>query len=115
MVNKVILMGWLGSDPELTHTTTGKAVAKFSLATREKYKGTTTTQWHKIVAWLKLAEICAQYLKKGQQIYVEGKINYREWEKDGKKHYATEIHIDKMKMIGSKQAAAGEGYDDIPF
>lgn len=117
MANKVILMGWLGSDPELTQTAGGKAVAKFSLATREKYKDTTTTQWHKIVAWQKLAEICGKYLTKGQQVYVEGKISYREWEKDGKKHYATEIVIDKMEFVGSKgdkQTAAGD-YGDIPF
>jgi single-strand DNA-binding protein len=118
MANKVILLGWLGSDPELTQTPAGKAVAKFSLATRETYKGTTNTQWHKIVAWGKLAEICAQYLKKGQQAYFEGKIQYREWEKDGRKHYATEIVVDKLEFVGSKgekQTAAHEGYDDIPF
>jgi single-strand DNA-binding protein len=118
MANKAILLGWLGSDPELAQTTGGKTVAKFSLATRETYKGKTTTQWHKIIAWQKLAEICTQYLTKGQQVYVEGKIVYREWEKDNKKHYATEIHIEKMEFVGSKgekQTTEAEGYNDIPF
>lgn len=118
MANKVILLGRLGSDPEVSETTTGKMVAKFSLATTETYKHKTTTQWHKIVAWGKLAEICQKWLAKGQQVYVEGKISNREWEKDGRKHYSTEIVIDKMEFVGSrgeKQTAGQEGYDDIPF
>jgi single-strand DNA-binding protein len=117
VANKVILLGRLGSDPALTETPAGTKVTKFSLATSETYKGKTTVQWHKIVAWGKLAEICGKYLVKGQQAYFEGKVQYREWEKDGKKHYSTEIVIDKMEFVGSKgdKQTVGEGYDDIPF
>jgi single-strand DNA-binding protein len=118
MANKVILLGRLKADPEVRHTTSSTAVAKFTLATSETYKGKTTTQWHRIIAWGKLAEICGKYLTKGQQVYLEGKITYQEWEKDGRKHYSTEIVIDKMEFVGSKgekQTAAGEGYEDIPF
>lgn len=115
MANKAILMGRLGVDPEFTQTASGKDVAKFSLATSETYKGKTTVQWHKIVAWGKLAEICQKYLKKGSQVYLEGKIVYREWEKDGKKHYATDIVIDKLEFVGSKPAEGSEDYDNIPF
>jgi single-strand DNA-binding protein len=116
VANKVILMGRLGSDPALTATTNSQ-VAKFTLATSETYKGKTTVQWHKIVAWGKLAEICAAHLVKGQQAYFEGKINYREWEKDGKKHYATDIVIDRMEFVGKKgeQPALEPDYGDIPF
>lgn len=112
MANKVILLGRLGADPELAQTSIGTPVAKFSLATSETYKGKTTVQWHKIVAWGKLAEICEKHLVKGQQAYFEGKIQYREWEKDGKKHYATDIVVDKMEFVGSKKAG---DFSDIPF
>lgn len=118
MANKVILLGRLGSDPEVAYTPKGTAVAKFSLATSEKYKDKETTQWHRIVVWGKLAEICGKYLTKGQQVYLEGKITYQQWEKDGKKNYSTEIVIDKMEFVGSKgekQTAGQEGYNDIPF
>ena len=111
MANKVILLGRLGSDPALT-VTANSQVAKFSLATSETYKGKTTVQWHKIVAWGKLAEICGKHLVKGQQAYFEGKIQYREWEKDEKKYYATEIVVDKMEFGGSKKV---EDYSEIPF
>jgi single-strand DNA-binding protein len=115
VANKVILLGRLGSDPVVTNTPAGKTVAKFSLATSEKYAGKTTVQWHKIVAWEKLAEICQKYLKKGAQAYLEGKITYREWEKDGKKHYSTEIVADKVEFVGSKPTAEEPDYNDIPF
>ena len=115
MANKTILLGRLGSDPEVTTTATGKMVAKFSLATSETYKGKTTVQWHKVVAWGKLAEICQKWLTKGQQVYVEGKISYREWEKDGRKQYGTDIVIDHMEFVGNKEKAAAEDYGDIPF
>jgi single-strand DNA-binding protein len=118
MANKLILLGRLGSDPEVTTTPKGTAVAKFSLATSEKYKDKETVQWHRIVAWGKLAEICGKYLTKGQQAYFEGKVTYQQWEKDGKKHYSTEIVIDKMEFVGSrgeKQTAAQDSCDDIPF
>jgi single-strand DNA-binding protein len=118
VANKVILLGRLGSDPEVAYTPQGTAKAKFSLATSETYKGKTTVQWHRIIAWGKLAEICGKWLTKGQQAYFEGKIIYQEWEKNGKKHYSTEIVIDKMEFVGSKgekQTATQEGYEDIPF
>lgn len=115
MANKVILLGRTGSDPEIKVTTNSR-VAKFSLATTETYKGVKTTQWHKIVAWGKLAEICEKYVTKGQELYLEGKIQYREWEKDGRKYYATEIVADKVQFVGSKgEKTAQEGYEDIPF
>lgn len=114
MANKVILLGRLGSDPALTATANSQ-VAKFTLATSETYKGKTTVQWHKIVAWGKLAEICGKYLKKGAQAYLEGKITYREWEKDGKKHYATEIVVDKVEFVGSKPTPEEPDYGSIPF
>jgi single-strand DNA-binding protein len=116
VANKAILLGRLKADPEVTTASTGTAVAKFVLATSETYKGKKTTYWHKIIAWGKLAEICGKYLVKGQQAYVEGKITYRDWEKDGKKNYATEIVIDKVEFVGSKEKpAAEEPYSDIPF
>ncbi len=116
MWNKVGLLGRLGIDPELTSSSKGTAIAKFTLATSEKYEGKETTQWHKIVAWGKLAELCKQYLVKGQLILVEGKIIYNTWEKSGQKHTTTEIWIDKFVFVGPrpgpKTAAAG---DEIPF
>lgn len=115
MANKVILLGRTGSAPEIKATTNSR-VAKFSLATTETYKGVKTTQWHHIVAWGKLAEICEKYITKGQQVYIEGKISYREWEKDGRKYYATEIVADKVEFVGSKaDKPAEQDYGDIPF
>lgn len=132
-VNKVILVGRLGGDPETRYTANGTAVCNFTMATSEKFTGRDgqkqeTTEWHRVVAWGKLAEICQQYLGKGSLVYVEGKINYKKWEKDGVKHNATEIKLDSMQMLGSKgggqgsgqgsgQSAMGGGYDpeDIPF
>jgi single-strand DNA-binding protein len=116
MANKVILLGRLKADPEVRQTAGGTAVTKFTLAESETYKGKKTTQWHKIVAWGNLAEICGKWLTKGQQIYLEGKIKYKDWEKDGRKHYSTEIVIDKMEFVGSKEKSAEEpDYEDIPF
>lgn len=106
-MNKVILTGRLGIDPELKYTTSGKAFSKFTLATNERWKDSEgnkqkKTTWHKIVAWGKLAEICGEYLKKGSQVMVEGRIENRSWEKDGKKNYITEIIIKEMEMLDSK-------------
>lgn len=105
-VNKVILVGNLGKDPELRYTPSGAAVATFSLATTERFKDKTgetqeKTEWHNIVAWKGLAEICGKYLHKGKQIYIEGRIQSRSYDdRDGNKRYITEIVADQMQMLG---------------
>ena len=107
-VNKVILIGNLGKDPEIRYTQNGTAVANFTLATSEKYTkkdGTEvdSTEWHNIVAWARLAEICNQYLSKGRQVYIEGRIQTRKWEdRDGNTRYTTEIVAQNMQMLGSR-------------
>jgi single-strand DNA-binding protein len=112
-VNKVILIGNLGKDPELRYTSAGVAVATFSVATNESWKdpeGNTQerTQWHNIVAWRKLAEICGEYLKKGSRIFLEGRLQYRSYDdKNGVKRYVTEIVMDEMMMLDSRGAGAG--------
>lgn len=114
-VNKAILIGNLGKDPELRYTSGGVAVASFSVATNESWKdpeGNTQerTQWHNIVAWRKLAEICGEYLKKGSRIYLEGRLQYRSYDdKNGVKRYVTEIVMDEMMMLDSRGAGAGAG------
>ena len=112
-VNKVILIGRLGRDPELKYTPSGAPVAKFSLATDEVFKDRSGeqqkhTEWHNIVAWNKLAEICGEYLTKGKQVYIEGSIRSRQWDdkQTGAKRTAYEIVAQKMTMLGSK--AEGE-------
>ncbi len=105
-VNKVILIGHLGADPEVRYTANGTAVAKFNLATSESYTDKDgnrqdKTEWHRIVAWRKLAEICGQYLTKGRLIYVEGSLQTTSWEKDGVKRYTTEIVARDMQMLDS--------------
>lgn len=115
-VNKVILVGNLGKDPELKYTPSGDAVCSFSIATTEKFKGRDgqmqeKTEWHNIVAWRQLAEICGKYLHKGKQVYIEGKIQSRSYDdRDGNKRYITEIIADQMQMLGSK--GDGEGRSD---
>jgi single-strand DNA-binding protein len=105
-VNKVILVGNLGKDPELRYTPSGAAVATFSLATSERFKGKDgqmqeKTEWHNIVAWRNLAEICGKYLHKGKQVYIEGRIQTRSYDdRDGNKRYMTEIIADQMQMLG---------------
>ena len=103
-LNKVQLIGHLGGDPDIKYTQQGAAVANFSLATTEQWQKDgekqSRTTWHKIVAWRKLAEVVGEWLKKGQLIYVEGKLQTDEWEKDGQKHYATKVVIDQMIMLG---------------
>jgi single-strand DNA-binding protein len=107
-VNKVILVGRLGKDPEVRNLENGAAVANFSVATSESWKDKHTgekkemTEWHNIVLWRGLAEIAQKYLHKGDLIYIEGKMRTRMWEKDGIKRYITEIVGDEMKMLGSK-------------
>lgn len=127
-VNKVILVGRLGKDPEVKYTQDGTPVANFSIATDESWKDKEgekqeRTEWHNIVAWKKLAEICGSYLKKGSQVYLEGKLQTRKWEdKDGNTRYTTEIVLNQMVMLGSKpdngapaQAKKVEDFDDVPF
>ncbi len=108
-VNKVILVGNLGKDPETRYLPSGDAVTNFSIATTESWKDKASgekkeaTEWHRISTFGKLAEICAEYLKKGSQVYIEGKIQTRKWQdKDGNDRYSTEIKADQMKMLGGK-------------
>lgn len=109
MINKVILIGNLGKDPEVKYLQNSDAVCNFSVATTEKWKDKSTgekrekTEWHSIVAWRRLAEICGEYLSKGSKVYVEGKLQTRSWEdKDGATRYKTEIVISEMKMLSDR-------------
>lgn len=116
-LNKVMLIGHLGKDPELKYTPGGAAVATVSLATNESYKDKEgnqqdKTEWHRLVIWNKQAEIAAEYLKKGAQIFVEGKLQTRNWEKDGQKHYMTEVVVFNFQMLGRKEGGAGP---DVPL
>ena len=118
-VNKVILVGRLGKDPEVRHLESGAAVANFTMATTESYRDRNTgerkdiTDWHNIVLWRGLADVAEKYLKKGNLIYVEGKLKTRSWEdKDGNTRYTTEVVGDNMTMLGGKQ---GEGAGDGDF
>jgi single-strand DNA-binding protein len=115
-VNKAILVGRLGRDPETRYTSGGQAVANFTLATDETYKDRSgerqkRTEWHRVVLWGKLAEIAQQYLKKGMLVYVEGRIQTRQWEdkRDGQKRQTTEIVGTTMRMLGSRGEGAGIG------
>ncbi len=105
-----MLIGHLGNDPEVRTTTSGQTVANFTLATNENFKDSSgnlqeRTEWHRIIAWGKLAEICGQYLKKGRQVYVEGRLQTRSWDdpKSGDKKYATEIICSDMQMLGGQR------------
>jgi single-strand DNA-binding protein len=122
-VNKVILIGNLGKDPEVRYTGSGVAVATFTLATNESWRdaeGNTQerTEWHNLVAWRKLAEVIGEYLKKGSKIYVEGRLQYRTYDdKNGVKRYVTEIVMDQMVMLDGRNrdaAAGGPGPDPGP-
>ncbi len=111
-LNKVLLIGNLGKDPELKYTPSGVAVATFSIATSESWKDQEgnqqeKTEWHNIVAWRKLAEICGEYLKKGKKVYIEGKLQTRNYEKDGIKRYVTEIVADQLIMLDGGGGAGG--------
>lgn len=118
-VNKVILVGSLGKDPEVRFMPNGDAVANFSMATSENWKDKEgnkqeKTEWHSIVAYRKLAEIMGQYLKKGAPVYIEGKLQTRKWEKDGVTRYSTEIIADTMQMLGSKGDNQAQGDASTP-
>ena len=140
MVNKVILIGNLGRDPELRSTPSGQQVAEFSLATSYRRKDSDgnfqdQTEWHQIVCWGRQAEIAGQYLRKGKQIYVEGRLQTRSWDDKttGEKRYKTEVICENFRFLGRKEDAGGSGYgapssqmssdseeptgvdDDIPF
>lgn len=114
-LNKVLLMGRLGSDPELRYTADGSAVAKFNIATSETFKDKSgskkeRTEWHRIVLWGKLAEIAGEYLKKGRLVYIEGKIRTNEFEgRDGMKHKTIEIIASDMKMLPTGGQSQGQG------
>jgi single-strand DNA-binding protein len=139
-VNKVILIGNLGRDPEVRHLEGGASVANFPIATTESYKDKTgnrvdQTEWHNIVMWRGLADVAEKYLKKGMTIYVEGKLRTRSYDKDGQKHYRTEVMADNMTILSRKDdnrsssegtssqggsdispASGGtSGSDDLPF
>lgn len=111
-INKVILVGRLGKDPEVRYTPSGDAVANFNIATSETWKDKNTgekqerTEWHRIVAWRKLGEICGEYLSKGRQVYVEGKLQTRSWEKDGVTRYSTEIVASDVQFLGERGSNA---------
>jgi len=118
-VNKVILVGNVGRDPELRYTQGGQPVASFSIATNERFKDKDgnwkdRTEWHRIVAWARLAEVCGEYLRKGSPVYVEGRIQTRDWEdKEGNKRQTTEIVIQTMQMLGRRGEGGGAtGGDD---
>jgi len=137
-VNKVILVGNLGRDPEVRYTTSVTAVANFTMATTERWADQATgerkekTEWHRVVVWSKQAEIAGEYLRKGSQVYVEGSLQTREWtDRDGNKRYTTEIRAQRFQMLGrpgesapsapkepsATVADSGGGFeeDDIPF
>lgn len=108
MVNKAILVGRVGKDPEVQTSTSGKTVVKFSLATTEKYKDKETTEWHNIVVWNKLAEIAGKFVSKGSLLFIEGKITYSQWEdKNGVKRNKVEIIANNFKMLTSKSQLQG--------
>jgi single-strand DNA-binding protein len=126
MINKVILIGNLGADPEIRYTQSGTPVVNFRLATTESWKGQDgqmqeQTEWHNIVAWKRLAEICAEYLAKGSKVYIEGKLQTRKWQdQNGNDRFSTEIVAREMKMLSPRgQSSAKEntgagGYYDFP-
>ena len=112
-VNKVILVGNLGRDPETRYTTSGEAVTNVSIATTDTWKDKSgekqeRTEWHRVAFFGKLAEIAGEYLKKGSQVYVEGRLQTRKWQdKEGQEKYTTEIVADRMQMLGSRAGAGG--------
>ncbi len=114
-VNKVILIGNLGQDPETRYLQDGNPVTNCSLATSQTWRDRETgqqnerTEWHRIVFFRRLAEIAGEYLKKGSRVYIEGQLRTRQWERDGQKHYTTEIVANEMQMLDSRGDGAGGG------
>ena len=119
MINKAIIVGNLGADPEIRYTQSGSQVATFNVATTERWKDQSgqqqeSTEWHRIVAWQRLAEICGEYLHKGSRVYIEGRIQTRKWQdQNGNDRYTTEIVAREMKMLDSRQGDASMGNKDI--
>jgi single-strand DNA-binding protein len=120
-VNKVILLGRLGADPEIRYTQTGTPVATLSLATNKTWKNKEgqkqeKTEWHRVILWSKLAELSGQYLTKGREVYIEGELQTRSWEKDGQKKYTTEVVGQTLQFIGSgaSKGAGGSATEDLP-
>ena len=117
-VNKVILVGRLGKDPEVRYSNNGNAITNFNLATSRVYKNkqgekVDETEWHRCVSFGRTAEVCGEYLHKGSLIYVEGRLQTRDWEdKDGNKRWTTEIIIDNMRMLGSKNDRGGSSSEN---
>lgn len=129
-MNRVMLIGRLGKDPGLRYTPSGTALVKFTLATSRKFtdrdgQKQEKTEWHRIAAWSKLAEVCAQYLTKGKQVMIEGRIEYGSYDKDGVKHYTTDIIAENLEMLGRAGDSEPRDFrapvrpagvdDDIPF
>ena len=114
-LNKVILIGNLGKDPEIRYSQQGVAVVNFSLATSESWTDKNTgerqekTEWHRIVVFGKQAEVCEKYLSKGKQVYIEGRLQTRPWEKDGQTHYTTEIVVSNFVFLGSRDGGGQSG------
>ena len=134
MINKAILIGNLGRDPETSYTPAGMAIVNFSVATTGRWKGEDKTEWHNVKAFGKLAEIIGQYLRKGSKVYIEGSLQTDKWEKDGVTRYSTFIIAREMKMLDAKRdanrpadnpaarpgpplppAMGNDDFDDIPF
>ena len=118
-VNKVIIVGNLGKDPEARALPSGDSVSNFSVATTESWKDKAGekqehTEWHRVNAFGKLAEICNEYLKKGSAVYIEGKLRTRTWEQDGVKKYSTEVIADRMQMLGGRSEKAESPKPDKP-
>lgn len=114
-INKVILIGNLGQDPELRYTNSGTAVCNFRIATNESYKDASgqmvdKTEWHNIVTWARLAEICGEYLRKGSQVYIEGSLQTRSYDdRDGNTKYITEVKAREMQMLGGRGGDGASG------
>ncbi len=114
-INKVILIGNLGRDPEVRYTQDGQAVVNFTMATSLEWRDKATgekrdkTEWHRVVAFGKLGEICGEYLNKGKQVYIEGRLQTRSWEQDGVTRYTTEIVASEMQMLGTRGGDSGGG------
>ncbi|HDI61246.1 MAG TPA: single-stranded DNA-binding protein [Desulfobacteraceae bacterium] len=118
-VNKVIIVGRLGRDPEVRYTPDGTAVTNLSVATSLEWKDKNTgekkekTEWHRVVVFRKLAELCGEYLSKGRQVYVDGRLQTRSWEKDGQTHYTTEIVANEVQFLGGRDTG-GAGNAVLP-
>jgi len=116
-LNKVMIIGNVGKEPEMRYTPTGKAVTSFSVAVNSKFGEKETTEWFSVVAWGKLAETSNQYLTKGRQVFVEGRLQTSTWEKDDVKHYKTEVIANQVLFLGKKDSQESSDGDpeDLPF